>query len=99
MPSGGGERFAVEGREPVAVASESVRVVRRVGSVAGEAMPEVRERISVEIFDLQPSNSNPPKRQFYPAALRCRFSEPAGHSILSLCTYILCTTCQNRTSW
>ena len=38
MPSGGGVRFAVEGKESVAAASESVRVVRRAGSVAGVAM-------------------------------------------------------------
>ena len=40
MPSSGGGMFAVEGRESVAVANESVRVVRRAGSVAGAAMAE-----------------------------------------------------------
>ena len=40
MPSGGGARWVVEGREEVAEVKESVRVVRRAGSVAGTAMLE-----------------------------------------------------------
>ena len=43
MPSEGGARFAVEGRESVAKATESVRVVRRAGSVSGVAMLDFRE--------------------------------------------------------
>ena len=38
MPSGGGARLAVEGREVLAEVKESVRVVRRAGRVAGTAM-------------------------------------------------------------
>ena len=37
-----------------------------------------------KFFDLQSSNrSTLSKRQFYPAAQRCRFSEPAGHFFFS----------------
>ena len=58
MPSEGGANFAVEGREFVAVANESVRVVRSAGSVAGAAMPEFQESywISGKVFDLQSSD-------------------------------------------
>ena len=89
MPSGGGARFVVEGRESFAVTNESVRVVRRAGSIAGAAMPEFGESrwISGEVFNLQTSNSTLSKRQFYPAAQRCRFSEPAGYCISLSCTY------------
>lgn len=38
MPSDGGARLVVEGREDVAEFRESVRVVRRAGRVAGTAM-------------------------------------------------------------
>ena len=38
MPSAGGVRFVVEGREGAAEVNDSVRVVRRTGKAAGAAM-------------------------------------------------------------
>ena len=38
MPSAGGTRLVAEGRDKAAEVKESVRVVRRAGSVAGRAM-------------------------------------------------------------
>ena len=38
IPSAGGATFVIEGSEEVAEVKESVRVVRRAGSVAGAAM-------------------------------------------------------------
>lgn len=50
MPSAGGARFVVEGREEVAEVKESVRVVRRAGRVAGAAMFEFLESFNIFIF-------------------------------------------------
>ena len=38
MPSAGGVRFAVDGREEAAEVKDSVRVMRRAGKLAGAAM-------------------------------------------------------------
>ena len=80
MPSGGGTRFLVEERESFAVTSESVRVVRRAGSVAGAAMPEFGESrwISGEVFNLRRYN---PRINFTRPLNGAAFSEPAGWAL------------------
>ncbi len=50
MPSAGGARFVVEGREVAAEVRESVRVVRRAGRVVNAAILEFWEEWLSRIF-------------------------------------------------
>ena len=56
MPSAGGARLVVEGREEVDEVKESARVVRRAGNVAGAAMLDLLESRWIfldNVFDLR----------------------------------------------